>query len=262
MYEFDVMPVSRVVWKLKTDLDRKIFDEIRRDCWLSELKTVSEGYRKCATTHLRSESVKEDLEFLESLDLYFLPIRKCRRVQGFAHRFYDPKPNEPYDVYGVVSRDLRYAREFKRASQPPIDNSVIGRLLGYPKCCIKFFNEVWYRSYDPIWVIAERTRGRLKKGNEIYIKDFYPEANILLRYFGVRAVPHLVCSFRCKKSKQFSRNFLQFVKHKKILMEILSSPMIWDCYKGVAIVTTNWFVGIANSMPYAQKRKVYLGERI
>lgn len=249
LYDLDVPPLSRVIWKLDTSYNKELFWEIRRECWLAELRTVSEGIRKCATVHLRSEYFKEDLDFLYSLDLHFLPIRKCKRVQGFAHKFYDPSPNEPYDIYGVVSRERKYCEEFRRAHKTSNDQR-IGSLLGYPRCCVKFFIENWYKSYDPIWRMALNSPHKLVNKNEVVILDYYPEVNILLRYFGIRAVPHLPCNFKCKESKKLGKTFMEFISKRRDLMDLLSSPMTWNCYKGVAIVETKWFIGIANSMPF------------
>ena len=256
LYNLDVPPISRIVWKLDTLCDRDLFNEIRRECWIAELKTVSEGIRKCGTVHLRSEHIKEDLEFLNSLDLVFLQIRKCKRVQGFAHRFYEPSPNEPYDVYGAISRNKKYCEEFKRAHQKG-DDQTLGSLLGYPKCCVKFFIQNWYKSYDPIWEMALNTSSQ-KINNLVTITDYYPEVNVLMRYFGIRAVPHLPCSFKCKESKRLATSFLEFIDKRKELLEILSSPITWNCYKGIAIIHTKWFIGIANSMPYKEPHIVVM----
>jgi len=257
LYDLDVPPLSRIVWKLDTSYNKKLLGEIQRECWLAELKTVSEGIRKCATVHLRSEYFKEDLDFLNSLDLHFLPIRKCKRVQGFAHKFYDPSPNEPYDIYGVVSRDKKYCEDFRRAHETSNDQR-IGALLGYPRCCVKFFIENWYKSYDPIWRIALNTPHKLTRKNEAVILDYYPEVNILLRYFGIRAVPHLPCSFACEESKQLGQAFMDFIDRRRELEELLSSPITWNCYKGVAIVETKWFIGVANSMPFKEPHLVIM----
>lgn len=260
----EIMPFTRIMYYPEVDESfRQRINQLAHDCWMAELKTVSKGQRECATFHLRSDALKEDMELLEDMGLAFVPIRKCKRVRGFAHRFYDVDKVEPYDIYGAVAKERRKAEEFKKATLEG-DHYKVGTLLGYPKCCIENFIRVWIgmREFDPIWSIARNTRGckLVKRGGflKAELKEVYPEANVALRYFGIRAVPHLVCSFTCKESEEFSKVFLQHIRDNKLLIEVLSSPFTWDCYKGVAIITTPFFVGEANSMPFAKRHIVEL----
>jgi len=261
--DFSVMPLSRVVPKTKY---REVSAEINilsSEIMKAEILSVSEGLRPCSTYHIKSESVMEDLEFLNSLGLLFLPLRKCKRVGGFAHRFYEPSPGEPYDVYGVISRSLEDAKKWKAANNSsPTDNRTIGELLNYPKCCIEFFERAWRQGhYDPIWDAA--LNSNIERIDEFTVKviDPIPETNIIPRYFGLRAIPQLVCSFHCEESKEFAKDFLRFIPHRKELMEFLKDFYIWDCYKGVAIVTHEKFIGLANSMTYQDRHIVYMGDK-
>jgi len=256
-FNIDVMPFTKLVWKAESKHMCKLLNTLSYECWLAELITVSEGLRPCATMHITSDGLMRDLALLEELELIFVPIRRCKRVKGFAHKFYEPSPREPYDIYGVVARDWSTARKFKKADMSG-DFITVGRLLSYPENCIKFFGEVWSKCYDPIFPAALRTPGVEVRGNEVTIKDYYPEINIILRYFGIRAVPHLVCNFKCKESRDFAEIFLQFISHRKELLEILSANMIWDCYKGMVKIDTPLFIGITNSMPYKQPHNVRL----
>jgi len=193
-----------------------------------------------------------DLELLEDLKLIFVPINKVKRVSGFAHRFYEPSPGEPYDIYGAVSYKREYAKEFKKASLEGND-AKLGSLLGYPKCCINHFLRVWPQEYDPIWSAGLNTPHEKISEHEIELTSVLPESNILMRYFGIRAVPHLVCSFNCRESQKFSKIFLEYIQDQDFLFELLRSPVTWDCWRGLAIVKTPFFVGVTNSMTFKER---------
>lgn len=258
--EIDLRPFTRTLWDVNVDQSFKnVWADLQRETYMVELRSVSEGIRKVATTHIGSERVKEDLEMISDLGLRFEPLRKAKRVSGFAHRFYnDVAPGEAYDVYGVVATERANLVAFKRASEAG-DHIAMGGLLGYPRCCSEFFVKVWPTDYDPIWSAALNTSGVEIVKNEARISDFYTECNILLRYFGVRVVPHLVCSYTCMESAELGQKFLEFVDGRQELLKILSSPMTWDCWRAAATITTPWFRGITNSMNFAEKRVVRLG---
>jgi len=221
--------------------------------------TVVNEERPCSTFHICSEHVYEDLQLLREHGLVFIPLRKCRRVGGFAHRFYDPLPGQPYDVFGVISRDNASAERFAKAYYRG-DHWTMGKLLGYPECCIHFFLETWIERQvvDPIWEAAANTTGHRKKVQ--IIREFLPECNILSRYAGIRVVPHLVCSFDCEGSAVFAEMFRPYIPHYRKLVKLLSEPTLWDCRYGVAIVKTRYFEIVANSHPYRDRRVVQLGE--
>jgi hypothetical protein len=256
-----ISPATRIMWKFdRLGMKGEVL-ELAREIYLSELRTVAEGLRRCGTTHIRSECFDEDLNELLDLGLIFLPIRKCRRVEGFANTFYDPEPNQPYDVFGAVSRSLEYAREWREAYYKS-DHYTMGELLGYPECCIKFFARTFPHEYDPVWSAAKNTKGaklKLSEGcAEIVLDEMYAESNIMLRYFGLRAAPHITCSFTCEKSVEFAQKFLGFITKtkKKLLLELLSCPAEWDSYKGVAIIRTPYFIGAVDSVPYRTRHVV------
>jgi len=260
--EIELFPFTRTLWDVNADQALKnMWGDLQRESWMAELRTVAEGVRKCATTHIGSDRVKEDMELLDDLGLRFMPLRKAKRVSGFAHRFYDDvAPGEAYDVYGAVARDRADLLAFRRASEAG-DHITMGKLLGYPECCSRFFVGRWAAGeFDPIWGAALNTPGTKLDGEfKAEIGDFHPECNILLRYFGVRAVPHLVCSYTCERSAELGRAFLGFVDGRAELLKFLSEPVEWDCWRGAAIVTTPHFRGITNSMNFADRRVLRLG---
>ena len=126
------------------------------------------------------------------------------------------------------------------------DHEAIGRLLGYPPCCRAFFREVWLerRSIDTTWAMAENTSPR-RPDDTVRIElheDVPPFANILWRWIGVRAVPHLPCRFNCSPSIAFGTRMLEiggkagYAEEVEWIAEILTWPVEWSALHGIAEV--------------------------
>ena len=257
---YDTTPQTKTCWREKvTERDKDVFQSIIRDLWMAELRSVKEGDRECTTFHVNSERVMEDLKVIEDLRLVFVPIRKAAQFAGFAHRFCDAKPNKPYTLYGAVAKKYETAEKFRDAGSNHED---IGELLGYPKCCRDSFNKYWVQGeIDPLYIAAMNTEGARETGKYELEVNGYLENNILLRYFGYRCVPNLVCNYLCEGSKEFAKMFLKHVTHKEELMEMLSMPCEWTCWKGIATVKHPYFVGVTNSMTYVRKHKIVLNSK-
>lgn len=253
---YDVTPQTKTAYtELATEETKQILRGINRDLWMAELKSVQAGDRKCTTFHINSERVMEDLQVVEDLRLVFVPIRKAAQFAGFAHKFSEAKPNEPYTLYGAVAQKYETAERFRDAGSNHED---IGELLGYPKCCRDAFVKYWVQGeIDPLYIAAMNTEGAKEKGKYELEIEGYPENNILLRYFGYRCVPNLICSYLCEPAKEFAKMFIKHVKHKDELIDILAQPVTWSCWKGIAIVRHPLFVGITNSMTYTTEHVIH-----
>jgi hypothetical protein len=129
----------------------------------------------------------------------------------------------------------------------------IGSLLGYPKCCTRFFNNHWTTQghVDTTWAMAMQTGNKLVNDRIIAI-DGPSHANILWRWVGVRAVPHLPCSFDCKNTITFAKAFWECANASQSqeyewLNEILSWPVEWSALHGIAEIKTPILKIIARS---------------
>jgi hypothetical protein len=137
--------------------------------------------------------------------------------------------------------DVRCAREAWTAR----DDDALGRLLGYPECCRSFFQEVWVNQQllDTTWAMATNTA--TPAGSTVALESSEANiANILWRWLGVRAVPHLPCSFRCEKTIQLGEELIQvaaragYAHEGQWLAEMLSWPVEWSALHGIAEVKT------------------------
>lgn len=154
------------------------------------------------------------------------------------------------------------------------DNATIGRLLGYPACCSEFFGAHWVAELwvdttfpmgansgvgrfehksEPKITADERHldlcthRARVREEGFVVPADTPPESNILLRWMGLRLVPHLPCSFTCAPTAEFGRTFADLGrslgKSQEIdwLYEMLSWPVEWSALHGIAEIKTPVF---------------------
>lgn len=256
MRTWEVQPCAELAWKRGAEDVRRAFHEAAAAASMAELKTVADGLRPAATLHLSSLLFDEQLKMLAELSLHFLPLRRVRPFQGFAHRFYDPEPGKPFLVYGVVAKRKELLEEFRQATEAA-DHETIGELLGYPSCCIRAFVSRWPAERDLVWAAA--TAVAKPEGNCIELAHYYPECNIVLRYFGLRALPHMPCSFLCTESKHFAEKFLAYMP--KDTLSLLALPVTWDAWKGAAIIESEFFVGVASTDASWQRRVLVLGRR-
>jgi hypothetical protein len=133
----------------------------------------------------------------------------------------------------ITTADL--AAEWAKAWQAS-DNDGIGRLLGYPECCRKFFQQVWVqeRCFDTTWRMANSEQNTV---------EVQPGINILWRWHGLRTVSHLPCSFQCAESIDQGNTALKVMgsRHPQEaawLEEILNWPVEWSALHGIAELRT------------------------
>jgi hypothetical protein len=109
------------------------------------------------------------------------------------------------------------------------DDQEVGRLLGFPPCCIDFFDRVWNGD-------GKRDTTLAMEGPGVYAPT---GANILGRWLGVRLVSHLPCGFGCEASQVFADRFAPLWPTRELAWarEILSWPVEYSALHGVAIIT-------------------------
>ena len=109
------------------------------------------------------------------------------------------------------------------------DEIEIGNRLGYPPCCRRFFDRVWRkeRKIDTTWdMYSGNAQGPI-------------ECNILLRWLGARLVPHLPCSFACRRTVDFANSFNDESRQEyEWICEMLSWPVEWSALHGIARIKT------------------------
>uniref|UniRef100_A0A6M3LYH2 Uncharacterized protein n=1 Tax=viral metagenome TaxID=1070528 RepID=A0A6M3LYH2_9ZZZZ len=262
----DIAPQTRKVywnkdlealWEPRIKRVRKLYSD-------AELATVVTGMRRVYVYHVNSERFDQSYDFLRRNDLVFFPTNKSAVYSGFSHRHLPVKRGTPYTLYGAaVKHDDQEAGELftKYSTGDLTDHTGIGELLGYPTCCTEFFNETWsHKSIDPIYEAAIETPDAREIDNVIEV-SCHPYCNNMLRYFGIRITPHLTCSMQCEETIKWGEEWIEIMRQiddeaTDWVIELLSMPLTWDCYKGVAIIDTPLFRGVTNSDMTMEKKMV------
>lgn len=142
---------------------------------------------------------------------------------------------QPWNYNVVLAQDLATAKAFVSAFRSN-DDSIIGDLLGYPPCCIQFFQQVWKAEnwMDTTWPMI-RHLGQ----NHIRLEGIPFVNNILLRWLGVRLVPHLPCSFDCEGTRAFGLHLAQMMNEAypeeyAWASALLSARVEWNAIMGIA----------------------------
>lgn len=198
-----------------------------------EYESVKRGVRNAAIQGLSANQLlalqRRTAE--DGLSTYLLGIESANGIYSASSREWNGKGAPQFRTAIINSQFV------KRFAQAVIefDNSEIGRLLGYPDCCIRFFQKYWI---EEKWV---DTTYPMAQGRESF--ETPPENNILLRWVGVRLVPHLPCSFGCRWTRAFALQ-LESLWNSEVLAdakEMLSWPVEWSALHGIAEITTPVF---------------------
>jgi uncharacterized protein len=231
-----VSDAARDVWEPRLDRVRQAWAEI-------EWRAVLAGARSCAVAIATPE------EFLTlggqwaEEGLSALPVE----IMGASGQPYSATtvgytPGQPLVFRFVVGRPGDVTA-FKKAWDTG-DDEAIGDHLGYPSCCRDFFRRVWVDDamVDTTWPMAAATAAE----NGVTTIDVAgpPQSNILWRWMGVRAVPHLPCRFDCDATVEFADRLIEvgreagFGEEMDWLLEILSWPVQWSALHGIAEIRT------------------------
>jgi len=215
---------ARSVWEPRID---KI-----GHCFVAAERASVGSIRFAALQGIVPEQFPELAQRAVKIGLIATPVGFQKHVIGYAASSVNPMSSEPWE-YRVAFTMPDKAKHFLRAWKEH-DNEVIGQLLGYPKCCCKFFERTWASGLiDPTWQMEDQDMAHLDP-----MKRLVP--NILLRWLGVRYVPHLPCGFCCKETIEFGQKLRALIPEdeRKWMDELLSMPMLWSSLNGIGEVVT------------------------
>lgn len=132
-----------------------------------------------------------------------------------------------------------------------LSDEVIGKLLGYPDCCVKFFNRWWDKEklIDLTWPAWQNSN------------KYSNTCNVMLRYLGLRAIHHLPCSFSCIESNIIAhRNWQKFKEtypeQADNLRDILQWPLHWSAVNGIVEIKFPLGKIIARTDYYDTKKEI------
>ena len=260
----ELKPFTEVYWKSNRIMKewRNKISKISRLAWDTEYEMVKLGHRKANVYHLHANSYDKDIERISLDGLVFLPILRSKTYDGFSHTHYPSDTlGQNVMVYGAMARDLKTAKKFRDANLKN-DHKAIGKLLGYPKCCCEYFNDIWLKNgiVDPQYESALRTDVSVKSKNSVLVKG-HPYTNQMLRYFGIRITPWFPCSFSCKESIKRGEQWFKVISDtnkelSKELYYLLDQPMKWSLLNAIIYVDHPVFYGMANGYWTGKKKEV------
>lgn len=213
------------VWESRINRISAAFSDIER-------KTVLQGIKPSCLTSMDPQELSELVMKLAGTDYAVVPLSKHNKSNSYQSSSFGYTPGVPFDYRVVITRNEMIS-EWKEVWAAG-DDRKIGKLLGFPDCCINFFQKYWKEEnmVDTSWAMSlSGTEGP-------------KECNILLRWLGVRSVSHLPCSFNCHETYKLGRANIEFGKangyeqEMEWLEEILDWPVQWNALHGIAEIKT------------------------
>lgn len=192
----------------------------------AERASVEAGIRAAALQSVSPDELPELSRRAARRGLVVLPLVSQGRPETYAAGSVPRTSSGPWD-YRVAITTPPSAAPFVEAWDAG-DDERLGELLGYPACCRRFFASTWGAgSVDPTWYMADHGEGPVG-------------ANILLRWLGVRPVPHLPCGFQCATTTALGRLFIELISgpERAWMTKLLAMPMLWSSLNGIGEVIT------------------------
>lgn len=241
----------RQVWdssEARTTWDERIRRAGRAAAAL-EILTVAEGLRPAGIIHIAATSLIAQMSMLARMGLIARDLKWVRRFEGFAHSHEQASPMAPDALaYVVIARTPDVIDSFAEADARS-DHAAIGRLLGYPDCCVAAFCERWSGGYiDPVWQAATATPGTQVAATSdgripthtADVASWDPLVSPIGRYISLRLSFHIACRFDCPASASMARAYLDLARHDggadTAWWRDALSGATWDALNGVAIV--------------------------
>lgn len=225
-----VSPQAREVWGPRLRAIGSAWSEIERH-------SVVRGIRHAHLTSLAPDRMPEEAAWAARKGLVVIPLGIVARSQEYSASSRTPEAGEAWDYRAVYLRPSA-SEEWVEAWREG-DNETMGQLLGYPSCCRRFFSQYWQaeQRIDTTWAMSGD--GDIPTLN---FHDVDPHNQILGRWAGYRAVPHLPCSWTCEPTREFGRALLElgrdlgYAREMDWLLEALSWPYEWSALHGIAEV--------------------------
>ena len=217
-----------------------------------ERLTLIQGMRPGVLQNIRPEELPQvqNWALASNVPMVVIGLDGVTETYGNAAIQYEPGKEFTYRVYFGLEPE-RFLDAWKSG-----DDLSIGRMLGFPDCCIKSFILHWQKEG---WRdLTIHSFGQPLQRNLMY-------NNVLLRHIGIRGVFHLPCSVNCEPSVQIGAQIIGIMMHTDGLMksadwlqQLLVMPMEWNSLHGVAQVITPIFKTIYASDALATKATMKL----
>lgn len=223
-------------WSWRTVGDREIWNPVRvgfTATWPSiERWSVVDGIRSVTLQTVDAHEMVSLNTWAGSHGLIVVPVAQTSNRAQYSNRTPDMRPGDSWS-YRVAIGKPEHAMPFVSAYHAS-DDATMGALLGYPTCCTDLFLRTWkIGQADSTW--EQSLAGASPDGP--------PEANLLLRWMGVRLVSHLPCSFTCPHTVSLGKQFAQCARDHAIeidsVYDMLNWGVQWSRLHGIAEIVTD-----------------------
>lgn len=277
----EIYPFTKFSWRSKKIAEK--WEPLRRRIYgatgFAEYEMVRRGHRACDVYDFGTGNILSALRRVAAHGLIFIPILISKKYGGYGHRHYivDKFTDDTF-IYGGIARNKEDAVKFHDAGTPDlsqrinqwgpsemnpkgIDHDVTGKLLGYPECDRRFFQETWLRDgcLDPMYEMAVNTENHeAVSPNHIKVSGD-PMLNRLIRYWGYNIIPFFPHSFDCPEAAKFADIFFELMREydedaSQACYAVLDMPMVWSLSNCIIEIQHPLFIGSANG--YYRKDKI------
>lgn len=241
--DFTLPSETRTVWK--NEAIREVWnyriDKINGMIQDIQYLSVKEGKRKAGREMMRYKDFVKSAQKSFKDNVLFIPLRNVEVNHNYNLSISNKKKTGVNCLY-LNRKDLPENFNIESVAN---SNKKMGKLLGYPECCINFFSDEWENAdnRDMIWQSALNTKSATREGNKITIENS-PKVNTILKAMGIRAVLHMPHSFDCEESAEIHDYLMEvaikygYRKEVRWLKKLLSMEMKWSSLHGIAIITT------------------------
>lgn len=271
----DIEPFTKFNWKTAESRDQwdpmlsemaKAKDEAE---WRSLLSRETD--RKAAIIHVNNYNREKWLKRVGNHGLEYRDIRYSKPYDGFAHKFHPTDINDyKRNTYAVIAEDADIADKMEEAEleyEGFKRHKTVGGLLGFPDCCLDFFNEIWIDKEikDPMYETACNSdcAEAVDGDNEtIRLTDPNPGTNVMWRYFGWSFITHIPCSFDCEHSVEIARqryNIMHdsgFGAGADAMAQWLNEPHVWTGLHALANIKNAHMTASSRTSDYWSEKKI------
>ena len=181
---------ARATWEPRIQRIGNAWSEI-------EWRSVVSGIRRCALTSVSAERLIARTAEWAAGGLSTMPVAMSGTTPGYASTSVAPRAGEPFE-YRVAVGGLSDVAALKQAIDAG-DDGTMGRLLGFPPCCITFFRRVWVNNgcVDTTWAMAANGGSPSEDGRliEVALEHAVPGKHPVAMDGGARRAPSALLVF-------------------------------------------------------------------
>lgn len=267
-------PFTKTNWKTTSSKEmwEDMFPRIQRARNFAEWYSCidEKTNRDAAIIHVNNTNRERWMKRVGEYDLHFRDIRYSEPYNGFSHKHYPTSKDNPNRItYAVISPDEEVVERVKAAELQKLEkdkHEVVGKHLGFPKCCREFFLNDWVDGHiDPIYEITCNTDSVEKVDGDpehLRVTNAHPRTNIMWRYISLGFITHLPCSWDCEHSKDVAQERYRimvengFQEEAEALYKWLKLPMVWSGWKGIAHLKNKYAIGETSTSSYWSEKKI------